>query len=167
MTDKDPYDYGRAIRVFKEGHHIKASMQIKIEKQDTSSFDIDITDRFGNRPVQLQFTPDGTLKASDGSSLKTVKKYETGKWYSLKIEMDASPYGHYSLLMNHEKVVDKAPLIMVVKSAERISFRTGHYRNTPTRETPNQHKAPPLPDADKMQSSDIYLIDNVAISSHQ
>ena len=167
MTDKDPYDYGRAIRVFKEGHHIKASMLIKIEKQDTAAFDIDITDRFGNCPVQLQFTPDGMLKASDGSSMKTVKKYETGKWYTLEIDMDATPYGHYSLSVNHKKVLDNAALVMAVKSAERISFRTGHYRNTPTRQTPNQQESPPLPGADEMQSPGIYLIDNVAISSHQ
>jgi hypothetical protein len=165
MNDEDPYDYSRAIRVFKEGTELVISFKIKVQSMDTTQFDMDITDRFGNRPVQISMGKDGFIEASSGSEMKSFMKFEVGKWYNFKIEVDASNLGSYSLLVNDTMVLENTPTVMAVKSLERLSFRTGAFRALPNRDTPNEDFHPPLRGADKKLNLSSYLIDDVFISS--
>lgn len=165
LTDEDHYDYSRAIRVFEEGTNVKAHFKIKLESIDTTQFDIDITDRYGNRPVQITVNKEGMLFASNGSVMKSVMKLRLDEWYEIKIEMNTSGLGSYSLFLNEEQVIKEAPTVMAVKSVERLSFRTGAYRDIPNRETPNEEKYPPLLNADEKQNKSSYLIDNVFVST--
>ena len=54
-----------------------------------------------------------------------------------------------------------------VKSVERISFRTGAYRDIPNRRTPNEEPGPPLPGADEKISKAIYYVDDVKLRSER
>lgn len=164
MKDMDPYDYCRAIRVFQESKVVTASFKLKIKAMDTTQFDIDITDRFGNRPVQISFDTDGYIKAAKGANMKSLQKFEVDKWYSFEINYDTRGLGAYSLTINDKLVADNLPAVMAVKSAERISFRTGAYRDIPSRETPNEVEVPPLKGADEKQKLSSYLIDDVFIT---
>ncbi len=166
LTDQDACDYARAIRVFKEGTKLKASFRVKVVKRDTTCLDVDVTDQFGNRPVQIRFDNDGTLKVSNGSGLQTAMPAETGRWYAFRIEMEATGTGSYSLFVNDKMIVENYPTAMAVKSVERLSFRTGPYRNLPNRHTPNEEKYPPLAGADELQKPSIYWIDDVAVSTN-
>ena len=165
MNDMDPYDYCRAIRVFEESKVITASFKLKVQAMDTK-FDIDITDRFGNRPVQISFDMDGYIKAANGGEMKSLQKFEVNKWYSFKINYDSRGLGSYSLAIDDKPVAENLPAAMAVKSAERISFRTGAYRDIPSRKTPNEVEMPPLKDADEKQKLSSYLIDNVFITQN-
>ena len=164
MNDMDPYDYCRAIRVFEESEAVAANFKLKVIAQDTTQFDIDITDRFGNRPLQISFDTDGYIKAANGAIMKSLQKFEVNKWYSFKINYDSRGLGSYSLTINDKLVADNLPAVMAVKSAERISFRTGAYRDIPSRKTPNEVEMPPLKGADEKQKLSSYLIDDVFIT---
>jgi hypothetical protein len=131
---------------------------------DTTQFDIDITDRFGNRPVQISFDKDGYIKAANGAEMKSLQKFEINKWYSFKINYDTRGLGSYSITIDDKPVADNLPAAMAVKSAERISFRTGAYRDIPSRKTPNEVEMPPLKGADEKQKLSSYLIDDVFIT---
>src|SRR5690606_17406151 len=120
MKVGDMYDYSRAIVVFQEGFKLKASIKIKVQSMDTTQFDIDVTDRYGNRPVQISFGKDGFIKASNGSEMRSLMKFEVGKWVNFKIEMDASNLGSYSLFVNDKIVLENVPTVMAVKSIERL-----------------------------------------------
>lgn len=165
MNDGDLYDYSRAIRVFQEGTKLKASFKIKVQSMDTTQFDIDVTDRFGNRPVRISLGKDGFIRASNGSEMKTLMKFEVDKWVNFKIEMNTDDLGSYSLFVDDSAILENVPTVMAVKSVERLSFRTGPYRDLPTRETPNEDPHPPLQDADEKQPLSSYLIDDVFIST--
>lgn len=165
MNDMDPYDYCRAIRVFREGKVVTAGFRVKVVANDTTQFDIDITDRFGNRPVQISFDTDGYIKAAWGAIMKPLMKFDTGKYYSFKIEYNTIDLGHYSITIDGKIIAPNIPAVMAVKSAERISFRTGAYRNLPDRQTPNETNNPPLKDADEKQNLSGYFIDDVFVSS--
>jgi hypothetical protein len=52
-----------------------------------------------------------------------------------------------------------------VKSVERISFRTGAYRDIPNRKTPNEEPGPPLPGADESVEEGLYYLDNLKVKS--
>ena len=49
---------------------------------------------------------------------------------------------------------------MAVKSVERVSFRTGPYRDIPNRKTPNEDVVPPLPGADDPVDEAVFLLDD-------
>lgn len=163
MKDMDPYDYCRAIRVFEESKVVTASFKLKVKAMDTTQFDIDITDRYGNRPVQISFDTDGYIKAANGAKMMSLQKFEVNKWYSCKINYDSRGLGSYSLTINDKPVADNLAAVVAVKSAERISFRTGAYRDIPSRKTPNEVEMPPLKGADEKQKLSSYLIDDVFI----
>jgi hypothetical protein len=164
LADQDPYDYARAVRVFQEG--TKSVITFRIYPEQVSGlFEIDVTDRFGNRPVQIGLDDQAGLFAWNGSKKETVQKFTAKKWIDIKLVINASLKGSYDLYVDQKKVLDKAQLAVAVNSVERISFRTGEFRNLPNRTTPNEDEHPPLPDADEKRAERRYFVDDVVIVS--
>lgn len=163
LKDKDPYDYARAIRVFEEAQNATIEVKVLAKQIDTGIFEVDITDRYGNRPVRIRFDNDGKIKAVDGSMETDLQEYNAEDWYNLKLLVDANPYGTYSLWINGDQVLKDAQLAEAVKSVERISFRTGLYRNIPNRKTPNETPVPPLEGADEPVKMVQFYIDDLKV----
>jgi hypothetical protein len=166
LKDKDPYDYARAIRVFKETGKADIEFRILVAETGKDPLEIDITDRFGNRPLRIKFDTDGKIEASDGSKENVLLQYNTGIWYSLKVTVNANPFGNYSFSVNGKELLKNGSLSEAVRSVERISFRTGSYRDLPNRSTPNQEPAPPLEGADLPVQEASFYLDDVKIISH-
>lgn len=167
MTDTDPYDYSRAIRVFEEGTAASVSFKVKVEAMDSSQFDVDITDQFGNSPIRISFGEDKQIKISEGFNMKPALPFEYGKWYKFTIKVNTLGLGSYSLAIDNKMIAENIPTLMAVKSVERISFRTGAFRNLPDRKTPNEVNDPPLKGADEKQSLSSYFIDDVFVISEK
>ncbi|MBE9464302.1 hypothetical protein ACFP1I_06090 [Dyadobacter subterraneus] len=165
LFDKDPCDYARAIRVFEEGKNVSTSFKIYADPANTGRLEIDLTDQFGNRPVRISFDEKGNILATDGSKEKILQPYQKAKWYTLEIRTEANLTGQYSLAIDGKKVLEKAQLAEAVKSIERLSLRTGTYRNLPNRLTPNETNDPPLTGADEPVDPTIFYIDDVVIKS--
>lgn len=162
LEDQDPYDYARAIRVFEEGNNVEIQLKVYPEQTDSGMLEIDITDRYGNRPVRIRFDEDGQLKAVNGSEEVVLQTYQPDQWYDLKLNIDASLYGSYDLYVNDQQMLDQAELAVAVKSVERISLRTGPYRDLPGRDTPNEEPGPPLPGADDPVPLSVFYVDDVS-----
>jgi hypothetical protein len=165
LSDKDQYDYARAIRVFQEGTRVTASFKIYADPANTGRLEVDITDQFGNRPVRIRLDESGQVIATDGSTEKKLQPYEKGKWYAFDLTIDATLRGSYSLNIDGKKVLSQAQLAEAVKSVERLSLRTGPYRNLPNRQTPNETNDPPLPGADEPTNPTLFYVDEVKIKS--
>ncbi len=163
LADKDNCDYARAIRVFQEGTKAKISFTATAAQTD-GQLDIDIQDRYGNRPIRLRFDTDGQLKYVDGSETKAVFAYTAGTTYAIALEIDATPFGSYHLTVDGKVIAEKAQLAEAVKSVERISFRTGEFRNLPNRQTVNEEPHPPLPGADEMADEAVFMVDDVVLN---
>ena len=160
LNDKDPYDYARALRIFEESNKVIIEFKIKVEKITQQSFEIDVVDRYGNRPARVSLNENGAITVMDGHENKAAGTFETDVWIPFKIEIDASLYGSYSLWIDDEKVASGLALSEAVKSVERISFRTGPYRDIPNRKTPNETPGPPLPGADEPVDEAVFLLDD-------
>jgi hypothetical protein len=165
LKDKDPYDYARAIRVFKESTKTVISFSVMPGQSDNGLLEIDITDQFGNRPARIKFDSNGQLIASNGSTDAVVQSYLPDRWYKLKITINAQPNGSYNLAIDGKEVLQGAQLAEAVKSVERVSFRTGPYRNLPNRTTPNQDPAEPLAGADLPVKESSFYLDDVEVTS--
>lgn len=160
FKDKDPYDYARAIRVFEEGQHLEIGFKINVQQITDEPFEIDVLDRYGNRPVRIAFNSKGELMAADGSTSKTLASFQKKEWIEIKVQIEATPFGHYSVWVDGKQLANKFELTEAVKSVERVSFRTGLYRDIPNRKTPNEDVVPPLPGADDAVDEAIFLVDD-------
>ncbi len=142
LTDRDPYDYARAIRVFQESDEAHVALSLVIEEEGTEPFEIDITDRHGTRAVSLRLQQ-GTISAqyADGHTLP-VGTYQRGLPTDISLTVDATK-GECTV------GTTTLPLMHAVRTVERLSIRTGAYRNLPDRQTPNQDRMPPLAGCDE------------------
>lgn len=165
LTDKDPYDYARAIRVFEEGNRVEAKLKIRAAQANTGTLEIDLTDRYGNRPVRVRFDEKGNVVVTNGSQEKTVQTYRAGQWYELAFRVNASLNGSFDLVIDGKTVLANAALAEAVKSIERLSIRTGPYRDLPNRKTPNEEPGPPLPGADESVTPAVFYVDDVRITA--
>lgn len=164
LSDEDPYDYARAIRVFKETTGADLRFRIYADQDSNGELSVDVTDQYGNRPVRICLNADKNITITDGSETKTIMQYQSKKWYDFRLVINASFNGNYDVYIDGKQVAAKARLAEAVKSVERISFRTGAYRDTPTRTTPNEIPGPPLPGADEKISTAVYYIDDVRLN---
>ena len=165
LKDADPYDYARAIRVFEEAQKTEIEFKIFPKQTRNGILEIDVTDRYGNRPIQIKFDEDGNIKALDGIKEFIVLPYKSDSWYNLRITVDAQGLGNYSLSVNGTQLIKDAKFAKAVKSIERISFRTGHYRDRPNRNTPNQDPALPLEGADDPVESAAFHLDDFKVKT--
>lgn len=163
LTDEDPYDYARAIRVFKEARKTDIQFKVFARQNGHGELSIDVTDRYGNRPVQISFNDQGEIEVVNGSKTVKIQKYSPGTWYDFRISVHADIYGSFDLSLNGRSVLSGASLAEAVKSVERLSFRTGPYRNTPARTTPVEEPEPPLPGADEKVKKAVFYIDDVSV----
>jgi len=145
---------------------VEAGIRIKAAQNNHGHLDIELTDRHGNRPVQIRFDADGWIKANEGHAISSMMAYEPNTWYTFSWSVEASPYGTYTLSIDDQVVLEHAALAGEVKSLERISIRTGLYRDTPNRLTDNEAKHSPLPGSDHPVENAIYFIDDFWASGH-
>jgi hypothetical protein len=165
LQDKDPYDYARAIRVFHETNKAEIAVSICTGQSGNGQLAVDVTDQFGNRPIRIKFDTDGQIKAQNGASEVVLSPYRPDTWYKLKITVDARIFGSYDLSVDGKQLLQGAQLAEAVKSVERVSFRTGTYRDIPNRSTPNQDPADPLPGADEPVAGAKFYIDDFSVIS--
>jgi len=160
LRDKDPYDYARAIRIFQESNKAEIKFRIKAQKLTDQPFEIDVVDRYGNRPVRTSLDNNEKITVMDGHEKIAVSSFKPGKWINIKIEIEATAYGKYSIWIDDKKVGENFMLSEAVKSVEQVSFRTGPYRNIPNRKTPNETPGPPLPAADNAVEEAVFQVDD-------
>ena len=110
--------------------------------------------------VRIRFDEDGHIKAENGNKEVVLGSYQPDIWYEIKIMVDAKIYGSYDISIDGKQLLKEAKLAEAVKSVERVSFRTGTYRNLPNRNTPNQEPADPLKGADEPVVDIKFFIDD-------
>jgi hypothetical protein len=165
LQDKDPYDYARAIRVFEEQESVKVGFHVRAGQVENGTLEIDVTDRFGNRAVRLVFTENGVIEATNGHEQVVLDHYVSGRWYIIEFELNASPQGNFTVRMDGNELLKNSRLSEAVYSVERLSFRTGPYRDLPNRRTPNEEPEPPLPGADEPVENAFFDLDNVTVTA--
>ena len=149
LSDSDRYDYARAIRVFEAKAKTDISLDVQVAAENDDPFEVDVTDRHGVRIVCVSLH--GGKVVANG---ETVGSYKQGEWLSLNIRIvdgGVEVQGHKLLTMHS------------AQHPERLSLRTGEYRDLPNRNTPNQEKCPPLPGCDERIAPAMYIIDNVRV----
>ncbi len=160
LEDREPHDYGKAVRVFPETKSVRITCRILARQSDTGRLEIDVMDGAGNRAVQLRFDDKGMLSALHGETSLGEASYRADRWYQLGINADATR-GEYELTLDGQPIVRQVEFAEPAASLERIEFRTGAYRIQPTREH-DRSDGEDLPDpGDPVPTAGFYLDDVV------
>ncbi len=134
------------------------------QQNSNGRLEIDVVDRFGNRPVRLAFAEDGKITVASGAEAVDVAHYEPGHWYELGLTVDVAA-GNYRLSIDGKPLPKEFRFAEYVKSVERLSLRTGKYRTEPTRSTPGDRQPDfTVPNPDDPEPVAAYAIDDVIVT---
>jgi hypothetical protein len=158
LRDEDPYDYARAIRVFPETHGLTLSFKL-LAKQMNARLEVDLLDAHGARPVQLAFAEDGHLWARHEGIWNDAGPYAADHWIAVALEISKKPTSDTAELRVDGKAVLARAMVFTdpVKTMERLSFRTGLFRNRGA-------AGKDLPGADVKSPAAVFQIDDVVIT---
>lgn len=159
LADADPYDYARAVRVFEPAQRVRAELDVCVERDGAEPFEVDITDGHGARAACVAFCQ-GQITLNG----KPAGRYTAGQAQRIRVDVDANGIGTATLYIGARKAAE-APCLHAVRTAERLSLRTGAYRDLPDRNTPNQEKCPPLSGCDERVAESSVWVDNVRVGN--
>ena len=73
------------MRVFQESKSASLSFKVYPKQANAGRLEIEVMDRFGNRPVRLIFASDGRILAVDGSRTIALQSYKPDTWYQFAL----------------------------------------------------------------------------------
>ena len=165
LRDRDPADYARAVRIFPEMKKATVRFKVLAKQNDHGRLEIELLDRQGYRPaVVLILDEQGCMMAKDGNQneIVTLKRYAANQWYEVALRFDQVK-GIFDVTLDGQKLLVGAEFPDPTALLERISFRTGAFRTSPTVRDP---KSPgeDFPSVDRPVPEAIFCIDDVSVS---
>lgn len=134
LSDKDPFDFAKAVRKIPATKELKVSFDFRAEQADKGIFRIEFLDDKGIACSRLEFRPDSTFQAKGGSRWGGLMKYQAGKTY--KIDIQLSVENRSIKVFADGKQLGVRMFFAPVAAIERIVFSTGETNAFPTTETP-------------------------------
>ncbi len=155
LKDKDHFDYATAERVIAESRKPVIEFTVVPRQNNHGVLHIELQGPNGQAAARLIFDADSSLKAKVGYREAGIIKYEAGKTYTIKLEMDCNKR-MYTLWVNG---VNKGLKLFFapVPYFKKVMFRTGVIRRFPNADTPTDQNYD-LPEAGKMDPEAAYEI---------
>jgi hypothetical protein len=168
LRDREPGDYARAVRVFPEMKQATVRFKVLARQKEHGRLEIELLDRHGYRPpVVLIFDGQGRLLAKDGNQneIVTLAHYAANRWYGIALRFDQAR-GVFDVTLDGQRLLAGAEFLDPVNSLERISFRTGEFRISPTTRDP---KSPgeDLAGTDDPAPEAVFYLDDVSVSNNE
>ena len=127
FSDKEPYDYARALRVFPESQNVTVKFAVLAKQTNNGRMEVDIKSRKGTRPVQIMLSDNGKIQVVNGEQVIDVMNYQADKWYNFSVKADVA-MGTFSVSVDGNTVVEVASFAQAATELQRVVFRTGEYR---------------------------------------
>lgn len=158
LRDDDPYDYARAVRAFPATHGVTISFKI-FARQTNARLEIDLQDAKGARPTRIALAEDGHLWACHEGQWFDAGPYTANQWHRFELEIPKDPAADRCAITLDGKSPLKRPAFFTdpVTTVERLSFRTGAYRD-------RGYGGHDLPGGDNKVAAASFLIDDVTIT---
>ena len=155
LADRDPFDYGKAERVFPESKKVVVEFSIAAQQNNFGVMEIELVDKKGAPCLRLILDSSGNILTKQGYRNKSLGKYNAGEIVTFKIELNTSTR-FYTVSIDGKSPSNNL-CFAPVGSVERIVFRTGHTRHFPDADTPTDQDYD-LPGADKKDKEAVYMI---------
>ncbi|MBB6003767.1 exo-alpha-sialidase [Arcicella rosea] len=163
LRDKDKFDFAKAERVIPESKKVAVEFTIIPQQADKGLLHIDFQDAKGTTAVRLIFDADSAFKAKVGYRNSGIMKYEAGKEYNVRIELDRHKR-MFNIFVNGQSKGTKlffAPLA----TFKRVTFRTGEIRRFPDADTPTDQNFD-LKNAGELDKEAVYIIKSFKTSPY-
>jgi len=162
LSDKDPYDYALAERVFPASAKATVKFDVQSRFIDRGRLEIDVTSWTGARPVRIALTDKGKVEAVNGNQTVELMSYNPKTWLSFEIDIDAQA-GRFTVRVDGKELLKNAGLAVKKTGVQRLVFRTGKYRGiVPSQKPPKKD----LPNADDPVKKAVFLLDNVSVTGN-
>jgi len=157
LSDEDPYDYARAVKVFEPTHGLKLSFRVKAEQAD-GRLEVDVLTASGARPVRIAFEEDGRLRVSHEGQWQDAGAYRPGEWHRIELSIGKDAKSdRFDFTLDGQAPFRRAVVFHdPIETVERLSFRTGPHRE-------RGEGGRDLPKADLKVSKASFLIDEISI----
>jgi hypothetical protein len=136
------------VRVFPETKSAHISFKLYARPSDTGRLDVEVLDQAGHRPVRVVFAGDGVYVKPES-------------WHKVQVVVDTTA-GKYDLSIDGKLITAQSAFAEAAATVERLSFRSGAFRTTPTRET-DRYAGTDLPNPDTPVPLSVYNIDDVTV----
>ncbi|MEA5404852.1 hypothetical protein VB776_18095 [Arcicella sp. DC2W] len=163
LRDKDKFDFAKAERVIPESKKVAVEFTIIPQQADKGLLYIDFQDGKGTTAVRLIFDADSSFKAKVGYRNSGIMKYEAGKEYNVRIELDRHKR-MFNIFVNGQSKGTKL-FFAPVTSFKRVTFRTGEIRRFPDADTPTDQNFD-LKNAGELDKEAIYIIKSFKTSPY-
>ena len=163
LRDKDPFDFAKAERVIPDSKKLTVEFSVVPQQANKGTLHIEFQDAKGNAAVRLMFDADSLFKAKVGYRDSNIQKYEAGKPYDVRIELDRDKRIFTTFVNGQPK---GARLFFApVASFRRVVFRTGGVRRFPDADTPTDQSYD-LPKAGELEAGEaVYTIKSFKTST--
>ncbi|OIN58686.1 exo-alpha-sialidase [Arsenicibacter rosenii] len=158
LRDKDKFDYAKAERVIPASKKLTVAFTVVPQQADKGTLQIEFQDEKGTPAVRLMFDADSTFKAKVGYRDSGIQKYEAGKAYDVRVELDRAKR-MFTISVNGQAKGTRL-FFAPVASFRRVVFRTGGVRRFPDADTPTD-QAYDLPNAGDQDPEAVYVIKRV------
>jgi hypothetical protein len=162
LRDREPADYARAVRIFHETKEVTVCFKVLAKQNNHGRLEIEVLDRHGYRPaVVLIFDEQGRMLAKDGdqNEIVALMRYNANQWYNVTLRINQVKES-FDIEIDGQTLLAGAEFLDPVAPLERISFRTGAFRMSPTLRDP---KSPgeDLAGTDEPLSEAVFYVDDV------
>ncbi|WP_420148428.1 six-hairpin glycosidase [Spirosoma sp.] len=151
LRDKDPFDYAKAERVIPESKKLTVEFSVVPQQTNKGTLQIEFQDDKGNAAVRLMFDADSLFKAKVGYRDSNIQKYEAGKSYDIRVELDRDKR-MFTTFVNGQSKGNRI-FFAPVASFRRVVFRTGAVRRFPDADTPTDQNYD-LPKGGELESGE-------------
>ena len=164
LRDKDKFDFAKAERVIPDSKKVTVEFSIVPQQANRGTLQIEFQDVKGNAAVRLMFDADSLFKAKVGYRDSNIQKYETGKQYDVRIELDRDKR-MFTTYVNGQSKGNRL-FFAPVASFRRVVFRTGVVRRFPDADTPTDQNYD-LPKAGDQDAEAVFVIKSFKTSGLQ
>ncbi|MCK4751401.1 MAG: hypothetical protein KAT15_30295, partial [Bacteroidales bacterium] len=125
FADKDPFDYAKAFKMFKESRDkVKIGFRFIAGQNDHGRFEVEVGNTQYLSPVKLVFNPSGEIQVAHWKGYKVLGKYVPDEWMNVEINIDVKT-NSFNVRINDnasdELVFDSRKINYI----DRLNFRTG------------------------------------------
>ena len=163
LKDSDLFDFAKAERLFPASKKITIEFTVQPMQTNQGMLQVEVQDAQGTPGIRLIFDADSLLKAKVGARFKRITKYEAGKSYSIKLELNTA-IRMYNVSIDGKPAGGPTLFFQPLSSMERIVFRTGEARHFPDEDTPADNFTD-LPNTGGRAEEAVYYITNLKTSA--
>ena len=125
LADKDPFDYAKAFKVFKETRkNLKLDFTLLAEQNDHGSIEIEVGSTDYPAPVKIVFSPSGEVLAAHWKGYESIGTYTPGEWNKVEINIDIET-NRFRVVLNGKSSTEMVFDSRRIDELDRITFRTG------------------------------------------